>query len=189
MNLPRPSPGYDPNNEAQARDALTRADAENYKHGRDVELSPGQRLILRSPAGVRWRASIDEAGLITAQPLGASGLAITAAEPLAAGALCNIFTSGGVAAIRNANATDATRPANAFVLEGYASAVEAVPRFTGQAITGLSGLTPGTTYYLSTAAGALSSTPPSATGNVVQEIGVALSASVLIFQAKIAIQL
>jgi hypothetical protein len=189
MQLPRPARGYDANNEAQARDAIIRADAENYKRGRDVELAPGQRLILRSAGGTRWKIEVDVAGLLSLTPLGAPALMITAAEALPAGSLCNVFTSSGVAAIRLASAADASRAANAFVRAAVALGGETAPGYVGQADAALSGLTPGTTYYLSTTPGAVSTSPPSATGNVVQEVGVALSAGVLLFAPKLSVQL
>lgn len=189
MQLPKPGAVYDANNEAQARDAISRADAESYKRGRDVELQPGQRLILRSGEGTRWRLEADAAGLVSLSALSAPAIPITAAEDLPAGALCNVFSSGGVAAIRLACAADASRPANAFVREACAAGSEVAPGYAGQADAALSGLSPGTTCYLSTTPGQLTAAPPSADATVVQEVGVALSAQVLLFAPKLAVQL
>ena len=50
--------------------------------------------------------------------------------------------------------------------------------------TGVTGLTPGTVYFLSATAGLATATAPSAAGNVVQEIGMATAAGELIFQPR-----
>lgn len=46
MNLPRPSPGYSSENEAQARLQITQADQQNRKRGQDLEISPPESLIM-----------------------------------------------------------------------------------------------------------------------------------------------
>jgi hypothetical protein len=52
-------------------------------------------------------------------------------------------------------------------------------------ITGLTGLTPGGRCYTSAATpGAVTQTPPAASGNVVQFIGVAVSATEVSFEAE-----
>lgn len=112
---------------------------------------------------------------------------ITASESLAAGALVNLFTSSGALKMRNANATDATKPAHGFVLSAVLSGASGTMYGPGQAITGLTGLTPGTVYYTDTSgAGGVTSTAPSSSGNVIQQAGVALSATSLLFNPQVA---
>ena len=108
---------------------------------------------------------------------------IVATEGLASGAICNIYSSSG-AKVRNANAADLSKPGNAFVLASVTNGANAALYFTGQIITGLSGLTPGATYWLDTAGGAITATPPSISGNGTQSIGVALSATTLLFNPQ-----
>jgi hypothetical protein len=108
---------------------------------------------------------------------------LTADEAITGPAFVNIHSSSG-AKINNANATDDTKPAEAFAPANIANGAAGVVYFPGRKISGLSGLTPGATYYLDTAAGAITDTPPSGAGNLVQEVGQALSASELVFQPK-----
>lgn len=64
MNLPKPVAQYDQQNEAQTRTLLARADAQNQKKGADVVLKDN-RLILTSPNGTQWAASISNSGVLT----------------------------------------------------------------------------------------------------------------------------
>jgi hypothetical protein len=106
-----------------------------------------------------------------------------ASETISAGQFVSIHASSG-AKIRKANATDDTKPVNGFAAAGIASAAAGAMTVPGNVITGLSGLTPGAIYYLDTTAGAITDTPPSGSGNLVQEVGVALSATSLLFNPK-----
>lgn len=82
-------------------------------------------------------------------------------ETLVAGAMTNLFDSGGTASLQNANATGLTRPANSFVTSAYAAGQTATVFYPGQFVTGLSALTPGLAYWLGTTNGALATAPPS----------------------------
>jgi len=63
------APGiYDTSNEQTARSMLERADDENHKKNRDLEVSPG-RLILKSPDGTRWSITVDNSGVVAATAL------------------------------------------------------------------------------------------------------------------------
>lgn len=64
MNLPPPRPVYDVNNEAQARRLIAEADDENQKKRGDVVIR-SNRLILTSPDGTRWSATISDVGVLT----------------------------------------------------------------------------------------------------------------------------
>lgn len=119
-----------------------------------------------------------------ASGLGTPTASIQASEAITGGHVLNLYTSSGAARIRKANATDATKPANAFALASISSGASGAIYFAGQIITGLSGLTPGTAYYLDTTGGALTATPPSSSGNGVQEVGIALSATTLLFNPQ-----
>lgn len=114
---------------------------------------------------------------------------IQASENLTAGDLVNIYTLAGAARVRKANATDATKPANGFVAASVLSGSSVAVYFSGQINGGRSGLTPGTTYWLDTTAGSITAAPPSSAGNLVQEVGVAVSATSLAFQPKTGVQL
>lgn len=113
--------------------------------------------------------------------IGADTAAITASEALAAGAYVNVWNSTG-AKVRNADATVAGKEAHGFVLAAVASGAVATVYFEGTN-TQVSGQTPGV-VYLSTTAGSGTSTPPSGTGNAVQRLGFAVSATAVNFQSE-----
>lgn len=128
--------------------------------------------------------ALDAAGKIdpTLMPvgIGADTQSITTSEALAAGDLVNIYNSTGAKA-RKADATSAGKRAHGFVIASAGSGAAATVYFEGT-IPGLSGLTPGD-VFLSTTPGQASATPPTGTGNIVQRVGVATSASTLNFEA------
>lgn len=66
MKLPASRPDYSPTDDQTARSMLERADAENHKRNRDVEISPG-RLIIKSADGTRWDVHVDNNGNVKAQ--------------------------------------------------------------------------------------------------------------------------
>jgi hypothetical protein len=111
--------------------------------------------------------------------IGADTVAITTSEALAAGDFVNIHNSAGAKA-RKADATAAGKPAHGFVLAGFGSGASATVYFEGLN-NQVSGQTPGD-VFLQTTAGAAGSTPPSGAGNVVQKLGVAVSATAINFE-------
>lgn len=115
---------------------------------------------------------------------------LQASEAISAGRLVNIYTVSGTARIRNASATDLTKPAHGFAMAAIASGAGGAVGFPGQIITGLSTLVGGTPYFLDVAPNVGGVTPvvPSAAGNGVQPVGVALSSSMLVFTPQIMIE-
>lgn len=150
---------------------------------------PKEIAGLQTSAGVGSAGSIpalNSSGVIdaTMMPPGVEVLAqsFPTSENLAAAAMVNIFNSTGTATARNANATDATKPANGFALASSTSPAANTVYFPGALVTGLSGLTIGAPVFLSAAtSGAVTSTAPSAAGNLVQQLGWALSATEMMF--------
>jgi len=114
--------------------------------------------------------------------IGAETKTIQASEALSAGNLVNIWDSAGQFRVRKADAATSGKEAHGFVLTSVSSGANATVYFEGT-VTSLTGLTPGR-YYLSTDAGLVTATPPSASGNVVQFVGSALSATELTFEAS-----
>lgn len=106
---------------------------------------------------------------------------ITASENLTAGELVNLWSDAGALAIRKADATDDTKPANGFVKVAVTSGDVGVFFTDGQQDAGFSGLTPGATYYLAVGGG-ITVTPPAVSGNGLQSVGVAMSATTLLYQ-------
>lgn len=113
--------------------------------------------------------------------IGADTASIQASEALAAGDYVNIWNSGG-ARVRKADATVAGKEAHGFVLAAVASGSNATVYFEGTN-TAVTGQTPGN-VFLSTTAGLGAAAAPSATGNVVQRIGFATSATAVNFQSQ-----
>jgi len=119
---------------------------------------------------------------ITLMPsgVGAATKSIVASEDLSAGNPVNVWDDSGTIKIRKADATAAGKEAHGYVLASVTSGASGTVYFDDE-LTGLSGLTLGARYFLSTTPGVITDTPPSATGNIVQCVGVAVSASSIIF--------
>lgn len=113
--------------------------------------------------------------------IGADTQSIQASENLSAGDVVNIWNSGG-ARIRKADATTAGKEAHGFVLSAVTSGANGTVYFEGTN-TAIAGATPGV-LFLSTTAGGTTSTAPSASGNVVQRVGFATSATSMNFQCQ-----
>jgi hypothetical protein len=113
--------------------------------------------------------------------IGADTASITTSEALAAGDYVNIWNSSGAKA-RKADATVAGKEAHGFVLSSASSGASATIYFEGTN-TGVTSQTPGV-VFLSTTAGLGTSTAPTGSGNVVQRLGYATSATSVNFQSQ-----
>jgi hypothetical protein len=74
MRLPIPNEVWTRDYQQRLNAELERADAENRKAGRDMEMSQGdgvrrERLILRSPDGTRWAINVDDSGILSASSI------------------------------------------------------------------------------------------------------------------------
>ena len=114
--------------------------------------------------------------------VGADTAVIPASEALAAGDLVNIWNNSGTANVRKADASTAGKEAHGFVLAAVASGQPATVYFEGTN-TQMTGLTPGR-QYLSTTPGKTSATAPTGSGQVVQVVGFAVSATAMNFQSN-----
>lgn len=112
--------------------------------------------------------------------IGPDSFVLVASEALTAGNFINIWNDAGAFKVRKADATAAGKQADGFVTAAVTSGANATcyPRGTNNQ---LSGLTPGQ-IYLATTAGGAAAAIPSASGNVVQRIGYAISATAAVFQ-------
>ena len=68
MILPGAPNAYDRSDQARVRDTIQRADAENLKRGRDVELGRGRLIVTDGATGLRYALSMTE-GVATWTPL------------------------------------------------------------------------------------------------------------------------
>lgn len=134
--------------------------------------------------------SLDDSGRIdnSMMPvgIGADTSTISASETLAAGDWVNVWNNSG-AKVRKADATTAGKEAHGFVLAAVTSGNPATVYFEGTN-TQVTGQTPGP-VYLQTTAGTGGTTIPSASGNVVQQIGVAVSATAVNFERNMPVVL
>ena len=128
--------------------------------------------------------ALDGAGRIdsTMMPvgIGADTATITASEALSAGDFVNVHNSSG-AKVRKADASTSGKEAHGFVLSAVSSSASATVYFEGTN-TAVTGQTPGP-VFLSATPGLATSTAPSSSGNVVQRIGFATSATEINFQS------
>ena len=99
---------------------------------------------------------------------------ILASEAIAAGAYVNIWSNSGTANIRNADNTAAGKEAHGYVLSAVSSGTTGLVYFIGNN-TAVTGQTVGVVFL--GMVGATVSTAPSGSGNVVQRIGEATSAT------------
>lgn len=114
--------------------------------------------------------------------IGADTRVAVASENLSAGDVVNLYNDAGTLKARKADATGGVaKKADGFVIAAVTSGANATVYFDGT-ITGLSGLTPGEIYYLSTTAGAVTTTIPTTATHIAQSVGKALSATELSFE-------
>ena len=115
---------------------------------------------------------------------------LRAGEAINEGAAISLYNSAGTLAVRNANATNNTKPCH-----GYCSTPGGIANGeVGEVIIGegmnssLSGLTPASYYYSSTVNGQYTAVAPVAAGNLEQEVGFALSDTELWFRLATKVQ-
>ena len=127
---------------------------------------------------------LDSAGRldVTFMPIGFGQDAVTATagEALTAGNMVYFSATGTVL---KADSTAIAKAARGYVTASVANAAPATV-FFDDSNTGVTGLTPGVTYFLDTVSGGVTATPTVTTGQIVQQIGFATSATNL----RVAIQ-
>lgn len=108
-------------------------------------------------------------------------LYVKASEAISLGAVVNLHNVAGVLNVRNANATDTTKPAYGWCTTagGIASGSFGEVILKTGCCVNIGGLTVGTRYWLSTTNGLITATAPAVSGNIDQYIGVALSTTEL----------
>lgn len=146
-----------------------------------IQASAGAGDAGKIPAldsGGKFDSSMMPAGL------GSDSKTVLASEAIPAGALVNVYNNAGTLNVRKADATASGKESVGFCNAAISSGQSGLVYFEGT-ISGLSALTPGGRCYTSAASpGAVTQTPPSASGNVVQFIGIAVSATEVTFEAE-----
>lgn len=101
-----------------------------------------------------------------------------ASEGIIHGALINMWNDAGTLRVRNANAANNARFACGFCnVPGGVSSGASGEFILGAGLMPVSGVIPGTRYFLSTTDGLISPTPPGAAGNIRQYVAVGISSS------------
>jgi len=119
---------------------------------------------------------LDTSVLPAAALVGAEDYVLTASEAISAGDLINVYDNAGTPNIRKADATDSTKPPMGFAPSAITALATGTVRLGNGVISGLTGLTTGSRYYLSAATpGAITLTPPATVGNVIYAVGRAKS--------------
>ncbi len=148
-----------------------------------------EKAAIQSSAGAGDAGKIpalDSAGLldVSMMPVGVGAEVVVAAssESLTSGDFVNLYSNAGTINVRKADATTNAKPADGFVLANVTSPASATVYLISAKNTAVSGLTVGANYFLSTTPGTISATAPSASGNIVQRLGKAKSATEFVFE-------
>lgn len=124
---------------------------------------------------------------ITALPpgVGPGVYTIISSENLAAGDLVNIYSNAGVATARKADASaaNASKQADGFVVTAVTSPANATVYPLGEDDTAVTGLTVGRQWLSGTTPGKSVASPPSTSGYLVQQVGMATAATNLVTSA------
>jgi hypothetical protein len=117
-------------------------------------------------------------------------LYVEASETIAANALISLHNAAGSLRVRNANATNNTRPADGYCSTENGILIGAVGEvvLSSGVISDLVGLVVGQRYYLTTANGQFAVAPAVAAGNIEQYIGIAITTTDLYFNTAYWIQ-
>lgn len=169
---PNPPPGLPPN--------VQQAFAELYQFSQRVIQTFTNYCGIGPQDISEWGQLVGSTSTILRNNLGR--FYVTASENIVFGAVVNIWNNGGVVAVRNANATDNTKPC-----DGYCSTAGGILLGTvgevilGPGINTVAGVTIGTRYYLSVSNGLISASPAIAAGNIEQYLGVGIATGQLYF--------
>lgn len=108
---------------------------------------------------------------------------IVASEALADGDFVNVWNDAGTPKVRKADASVAGKEAMGFVMAAVASAGTATVFFESTN-THLSGMVAGKRFLSATVPGSTQGTAPTGSGQIVQQLGVAFSATELTFEPQ-----
>lgn len=152
-------------------------------------LTEKSSIITSAGAGDSGKiVALDANGLIALNMMpigiGAENDSISTSESLAAGDFVNIWNSTGLK-VRKADASVAGKEAHGFVLASFTHPTTAVVYRASQSNNQKTAMTIGALQYLSvTVPGGTQETAPTVTGQVVQKLGIALSATQMVFDPQ-----
>lgn len=156
--------------------------ADKYLYNNNGVITEKSAIITSAGAGDSGKiVALDGSGRfdITMMPVGITPetAVIATSENLSSGDFVNVWNNAGAFAVRKADASSAGKEAHGFVLSSFTHPTSAIVYFEGTN-TAVTGRSPGN-QYLSTTPGLSSNVAPSSTGQIVQKIGVATSATTL----------
>lgn len=166
--------------------------ADKYLRNLGGDLAEREALVTSAGAGDAGKIpGLDSTGRLDTSfmptGIGADTGVIATTEALAAGDLVNIYDAGsGVFKARKADATSSGKRAHGFVLSAVASGANATVYFEGTD-TQLTALSPGDNYLSATTPGRTQAAAPTGSGQIVQKIGIGVSATALNFQYNVPI--
>lgn len=137
--------------------------------------------------GSQWNILSGDSRTLLSHNMGR--LYVQASENLAFGAAINLHNVAGALRVRNANATNNTKPCDGFcsTIGGITSgSVGEVILHSGVII--IAGLTVASRYYLSLVNGLITAVAPVAAGNIEQYLGIAIDTTHLFFSTHYWIQ-
>ena len=161
---------------------------DKYIHNNAGTLTEREALATSAGAGSAGKIpALDGSGRLDTSMMptgiGADTATVTASEALAAGDLVNIHDVAGAFRVRKADASTTGKQADGFVLAAVASGATATVHFEGTD-TPVTRLTPGVRYPSAATPGGSVGTAPTGTGQVVQRVGAATSATTLNFEPQ-----
>lgn len=163
--------------------------AEKYIKVVSGQLTEQEATVISTGAGDAGEIpALDSTGRLDSSVMpsgfGAETTTATASEALAAGDFVNLYDSTGLK-VRKADASGGNaKKAHGYVLASVSSSATATIYY-GNLNNQLSSLTVGAVYYLSgTTPGAVTSTAPTTSGHIVQQLGVARSTTELIVEVE-----
>lgn len=115
--------------------------------------------------------------------IGADTQSVATSESLAAGDLVNLWDDAGTPKARKADASVSGKEAHGFVLAAVTAPANATIYFEGSN-TQMTGLVAGQQFLSSSTPGKTQASAPTGTGQVVQVVGFATSATVMNFQSR-----
>jgi len=110
--------------------------------------------------------------------IGADMIVVPASEALAAGNQVNLWTNAGATNARKADGSTVGKQSHGFVLAAVASGANATVYRSGQD-TAVTGLTVGDAWLSATVPGGVQAAPPTGSGQTVQRVGQAITATLL----------
>lgn len=150
--------------------------ADKYFFNNAGKLKEKEATVVSAGAGDAGEiVALNASGLldVSVMPAGVGAEVIVrpSSENLTAGDFVNLYDNAGTVNVRKADATNNSKPAHGFVLAGVTSPANATVYLISGTNTGVTGLTLGVDYFLSTTPGGVTATAPSASGNIVQFLG------------------